>query len=106
MFLSKAAINTFLVLSFAISAFAQWSDPIGPSTTTINMGNTGGVFADPSNDVDGDRPRTAFERLERQLAAYSPHADFDVRFAPGVVSAAELRHPISRTVSTLIQQAP
>jgi tetratricopeptide (TPR) repeat protein len=105
MSLFTPAVNIILMLSFAISAFAQWSDPGLPLTTGINMGNTGGIFSQPANDEDIDRPRTPFEILERKLAASRPHVDSDLGFAPGVVSVTELRHPISRAGVGLILQA-
>jgi tetratricopeptide (TPR) repeat protein len=106
MTLSKAARNTFFVLSSVSSAFAQWSTSAVPLATAINMGNTGGIFADSSTDVDMEGPHTAFEKLERRLAASSPRlVDSDTRFAPGLVSAAELRHPVSREGATLLRQA-
>jgi len=106
MTLSKAAVITFFVLSCSSSVFAQWSTSAVPFTTAINMEKTGGVFADSSTDVDMDGPHSEFERVERRLALSAPRpVDSSVRFAPGVVSAAELRHPISREGANLLKQA-
>ena len=107
-----AAFNTCLALSCATYASGQWTDPsLTPASTlntgpAFNMGRPGGVVVDPTTtDVDMEPPRTAFERMERETAAYAPPVKSNATFAPGVVSVTELRHPISRTGLSLMQQA-
>src|SRR5690349_19527117 len=101
MSVARAASRLLSLLVFILPAPAQWDDSDLAHTLT-HVGRD--LSPDPIPDVEGERPHTVFERLERTMSQPRTTSDRNLAAAPGTVSVAELRHPLSQREESLIQR--
>ena len=101
-----ASAAFFLCVS---QASAQLEDPLIPSPSPMPSSATvyqraGDII--PASIEAGERPHTAFERLEWNRARTQPvPIDSNRKLAAGSVSVSELRHPLSKAGAALAQKA-
>jgi tetratricopeptide (TPR) repeat protein len=106
MSLERAAAASLWLFFCLLPASAQWDAPTAGRDRRSHAERPGDLFPDAPDDVDGERPHSVFERLERTTARASRiRPDSEPAGAPGTVSVSELRHPLSSAEASLIQQA-
>jgi tetratricopeptide (TPR) repeat protein len=79
---------------------SQWNRPVD-----LDLAHSGGLFSPALDDDSAERPRTPFERQEKNMRTASAPSHSEGAFAPGKISVAELRNRPSRMEANLLERA-